>query len=118
MSKNRKREVAQNSAAIDPAQVSPFGGGPGANVNHHVDSEALPPTPPRGPPGRMLRVADVIDRTGLSRTTIWRKVRASAFPPPLRLGENSVGWPEAVINEWLDSRPYVAWAPSSETAAV
>ncbi len=53
----------------------------------------------------MLRPPDVIVRTGLSRTTIWRGVRAGIFPAPLELGKNSIGWPASVIDDWLKSRP-------------
>lgn len=53
----------------------------------------------------MLRQPAVLRRTGLSRTTIWRKIRAGDFPAPKRLGPNSIGWPESVITEWLKSLP-------------
>ncbi len=54
---------------------------------------------------QMLRAPEVMARTGLSRVTIWRRVRAGTFPAPTELGENSIGWPASVITEWLDSRP-------------
>ena len=54
---------------------------------------------------RMLRAPEVVAATGLSRTTIWRRVRAGTFPAPAILGENSIGWPAAAIAEWLESRP-------------
>ena len=50
----------------------------------------------------MLRPSEVVARIGLSRTTIWRGVRAGTFPAPLELGRNSIGWPESVIDDWLD----------------
>ena len=53
----------------------------------------------------MLRPPAVVAATGLSRTTIWRGVRAGTFPAPLELGLNSIGWPESVIDDWLKSRP-------------
>ena len=53
----------------------------------------------------MLRPPEVTARTGLSRTTIWRRVRAGTFPPPTELGSNSIGWPAVVIAKWLESRP-------------
>ncbi len=59
----------------------------------------------------MLRFADVTGRTGLSRTTIWRRVREGTFPAPIQLGANSIGWPEHLIIEWLESRPRVGYAP-------
>ena len=54
----------------------------------------------------MLRPLEVMARTGLSRTTLWRRVRAGTFPPPLSLGENAIGWPASAIDEWLTSRPH------------
>ncbi len=53
----------------------------------------------------MLRPPEVMTRTGLSRTTIWRRVRAGTFPAPTELGENSIGWPESEIATWLANRP-------------
>ncbi len=53
---------------------------------------------------QMLRAPDVMARTGLSRVTIWRRVRAGTFPPPIELGANSVGWPASEITAWLESR--------------
>ncbi len=54
----------------------------------------------------MLRPPEVMARTGLSRTTIWRRVRAGTFPPPTELGENSIGWPESKFSAWLANRPH------------
>ncbi len=53
----------------------------------------------------MLRPPEVMARTGLSRTTIWRRVKAGKFPAPLVLGENSIGWTAQSIEDWLKSRP-------------
>lgn len=52
----------------------------------------------------ILRVPQVIRATGLSRTTLWRRVRAGEFPTPLRLGgprSRAVGWRRADIDNWL-----------------
>ena len=57
---------------------------------------------------RILRIPEVVKITGLSRTTIWRRVKSDDFPAPVRLGSlatRSVGWRESQINDWLDSRP-------------
>ena len=43
-------------------------------------------------------------RTGLSRSTIHPMMSRGEFPKPLRLGARTVGWPEAAIGEWLNSR--------------
>ena len=56
---------------------------------------------------RMLRLPEVAEVTGLSKTTIWRRVRSGDFPAPVRLGgrgSRSVGWRKSDIEDWLDSR--------------
>ena len=68
---------------------------------------------------KMLRAPEVMARTGLSRTTLWRRVRAGTFPAPTELGTNSIGWPESVISAWLKARPvrtYSGDAPQPSAA--
>lgn len=60
---------------------------------------------PLDEPRRALRVPEVKRRTGLSRTTIWRLVRAKEFPRPHRLSRNAVGWYEDDVDRWLAARP-------------
>ena len=64
----------------------------------------MKPTAPDTAPTRILRKPDVIKRVGLSSTTIWRLTKLAKFPPPVQLGENSVGWREADVEQWLTSR--------------
>ncbi len=64
----------------------------------------------------ILRIADVVARTGLSRVSIWRKTRAGEFPAPMELSANTIGWPESEIAQWQASRPrrtYGAPAPAA-----
>ena len=53
--------------------------------------------------------------TGKSPVQIWRDVKAGVFPAPIALGPNSVGWFEDEIDVYLESRPRVDYAPTSET---
>lgn len=53
---------------------------------------------------RILRRPEVEACTGLSRSTLYAMMAESNFPQPVRLGKRAVGWPEAVITEWLESR--------------
>ena len=69
------------------------------------------------PLGRMLRAPEVMARTGLSRTTLWRRMRAGTFPAATSLGENSIGWPEHKITEWIEGRPVVTYAGQEASAA-
>ena len=54
---------------------------------------------------KLLRIRQVIQITGLSRMTIYRLELAGTFPKRRQLSENSVGWLEADISQWIDSRP-------------
>lgn len=49
----------------------------------------------------ILRRKQVEARTGLSRSTIYERVRAGSFPAPISLGAKAVGWVEGEIDAWL-----------------
>lgn len=51
----------------------------------------------------LLRLADVKARTGLSRTTIYRRMSASAFPKPVRISAGLVAWYESEIDRWVSA---------------
>ena len=53
---------------------------------------------------RVLRFRDVRDRTGLSRSTIWRLERRGMFPPHRQISPNAVGWLEDELNDWIRTR--------------
>ena len=60
---------------------------------------------------QILRIAHVIASTGLSRTTLWRRVKSGDFPAPIRLGgtdSRAVGWRRTEIQTWIDERPRAA----------
>lgn len=52
----------------------------------------------------ILRLTDVKARSGLGRSTIYRRIREGTFPPPVRLGARAVGWVESEVEDWLTSR--------------
>ena len=56
---------------------------------------------------QILRLKDVVELVGLSKTTIWRRMRAGEFPPAIRLGGPStraVGWKMTDVEAWLEQR--------------
>jgi prophage regulatory protein len=63
---------------------------------------------------RLLRTGEVLDRTGLGRTTIWRKERAGEFPPRRKIGNGIVGWLESEVDAWIQERPVVT-TPDSDS---
>lgn len=53
---------------------------------------------------RFLRRAEVEARTGLSCTSIYRKIAEGGFPKPVPLGQQAVGWVESEVAEWQARR--------------
>ena len=53
----------------------------------------------------VLRIHELLQTTGLSRTTVWRLEQQGRFPLRIRLGQKSVGWREDEVLEWIASRP-------------
>ncbi len=61
---------------------------------------------------RIVRLKTVLDRTGLSRATIYRKIAEGTFPSQIRISINGAGWRESDIDCWIADP--VAWRPKSE----
>ena len=59
-------------------------------------------------PERILRMRTVIQRTGLSRSTIYRKIKDGSFPTQVAISVHGRGWRESAINRWIiDPMHYV-----------
>ena len=56
-------------------------------------------------PDRLLRRDEVEARSGYSRTSIYRLMRAGLFPEPLKIGPRAVRWRESDLLAWLNDRP-------------
>lgn len=52
-------------------------------------------------PDRMLRLKTVLDRTGLSRATLYRKIQNGTFPRQVRIAVRCAGWRESAVNDWM-----------------
>jgi prophage regulatory protein len=52
---------------------------------------------------RILRLNAVLDLTGLSRSTLYRKVAEGSFPRQVQLSSRCVGWRTSAIAEWQRS---------------
>ena len=57
---------------------------------------------------KIVRVKAVQKKTGLSRSTIWRKVKDGSFPAPVKLSSNCIGFFEHEVDEFLLSLPRVS----------
>jgi prophage regulatory protein len=52
-------------------------------------------------PERILRIKTVLDRTGLSRSTMYRKMQNGTFPKNVQISTRCAGWRESAITAWL-----------------
>lgn len=52
-------------------------------------------------PDRILRLKAVLQRTGLGRSTLYRKMEKGSFPHNIQISTRCVGWRESAIEAWL-----------------
>lgn len=59
---------------------------------------------PRAPNECILRLRDVVSRTGRARSTLYSDIAAGEFPAPIQIGARAVGWLETEVTSWLQER--------------
>lgn len=52
-------------------------------------------------PDCIMRVNAVLDRTGLSRSTMYRKMQNGTFPRNIQISTRCAGWRESALDAWL-----------------
>jgi len=50
---------------------------------------------------RILRIRSVLDRTGLSRATLYRKMQQGTFPKQIAISTRCAGWRESAVKDWM-----------------
>ena len=53
---------------------------------------------------RILRLPEVTEKTGLSRSAIYLRANQGQFPKSISLGGRAIGWIEAEIDEWINQQ--------------
>lgn len=54
---------------------------------------------------RLIRLPEVLSRTGRSRSSWYADVAAGRAPAAVRIGERSIAWRESEIEDWIAARP-------------
>lgn len=49
--------------------------------------------------GKLLTMREIVELTGWHQATIYRKIKANKFPPPVKY-DSSSRWPEEIYLEW------------------
>ena len=52
-------------------------------------------------PDRILRINAVLERTGLTRSTLYRKIQLGTFPKQVQIAARCTGWRESAVAEWM-----------------
>lgn len=50
---------------------------------------------------RILRLKTVLARTGLSRSTLYRKIAEGTFPKQMSISVHGAGWHESAVDRWI-----------------
>lgn len=62
---------------------------------------------------RLIRLSEVLERTGFGKAWIYRLISQNSFPKPVKIGIRAVAFVESEIDEWIqltieNSRNHVA----------
>jgi prophage regulatory protein len=52
----------------------------------------------------IIRLPQVKARSGLARSTIYKRISEGSFPRQVSLGDRAVGWIEQEIDDWIVRR--------------
>lgn len=61
----------------------------------------------------LLRLPEVISRTGLGRSSIYAKIATGAFPQPVRLSARAIAFVSEEVDEWISERIAASRSPST-----
>ena len=55
-------------------------------------------------PRKVLRLPEVMRRTGKRRTSLLQAIQRGEFPKPIRLGARAIGFIQSEVDAWIDAR--------------
>jgi len=53
---------------------------------------------------KLIRINQVMDKTGLAKSTIWLWVKNHKLPKSIKLSPRVTVWKECEIDEWIESQ--------------
>ena len=51
---------------------------------------------------KLLRVSEVVQKTGIAKSTVWSWVQEKRFPSPIKLSPRITVWKEDEIDKWIE----------------
>ena len=65
---------------------------------------------------RLIRLPEVLDRTALKKTSVYKLITEGDFPPPVKVGAMSA-WVEQEVIDWIADRAAARQSTSSTFAS-
>ena len=53
---------------------------------------------------RLIRRPEVLERVGLSSSTLYEMTAAGEFPAPIPIGRQAVAWLDSEVDAWINER--------------
>ena len=53
---------------------------------------------------QLLRLPDVLARTGMSRSRLYAALADRSFPQPVKISLRAVAWPAEEVDDWISQR--------------
>ena len=51
---------------------------------------------------KLIRIKEVLSRTGLGRSTVYKYMDLGLFPQQVKLNTRSVAWVESEVDAWIE----------------
>ncbi|CNH52726.1 helix-turn-helix transcriptional regulator [Yersinia pekkanenii] len=52
----------------------------------------------------LIRLPEVLKRTGFSRPWIYKLLKQKRFPPPIKIGGRDIAFVESEVNDWIEQQ--------------
>lgn len=52
---------------------------------------------------RLIKIAEVVEITSVSATSVRRMVAQNQFPKPVKVGDRSIRWWQSCVQGWVDN---------------
>lgn len=53
---------------------------------------------------KIIRIKEVLNRVGLSKSSLYSYISQGKFPRPCKIGLRAIGFMESEVNAWLEER--------------
>lgn len=53
---------------------------------------------------KLIRIKEVLSRTGLGRSTVYKYMNLGLFPQQVKLNTRAVAWVESEVEAWIQDR--------------